>query len=203
MLTETQLSEAFSFGREQQGIEFKGPGPRSDRHLLMKVVRAMLGMANRRDGGHVVIGVENNGTGINPVGLSTEDLASWTYDSVADVLASYAEPPIDFDLRPVTSGRTTFVVIDVREFNEVPIVCRRDFGDSKHTILREGAMYTRPRRKPETVEVSTYPDMRDLIDLATEKGVRRFLMTAARSGVQVEQDDSARRAFDDQVSDFI
>lgn len=53
-----QFVELLALGHEQQGVEFKGPGPRTDKYLQGKVLRAILGMANRRDGGHIIIGVE-------------------------------------------------------------------------------------------------------------------------------------------------
>lgn len=60
-ISEQTLAEWIALGREQRGVEFKGPGPRSSKHLCGKVLRAMMAMANRRDGGFVVIGVDENG----------------------------------------------------------------------------------------------------------------------------------------------
>jgi hypothetical protein len=42
---------------ELPGVEFKSPGPRGERALFHSVVRAVLGMANRRDGGRIVLGL--------------------------------------------------------------------------------------------------------------------------------------------------
>ena len=97
-MTDEEFDQLLALGRELSGLEFKGPGPRSDRQLFAQVVRAVLGMANRRDGGTVVIGVEDSGTSLSPIGLSDADLATWTYDAVADGIAVYADPNVSFEL---------------------------------------------------------------------------------------------------------
>jgi predicted HTH transcriptional regulator len=203
MLTDQQLADAFDLGREQGAVEFKSPGARSNRRMAAVVIKAMIGMSNRRDGGHVVIGVTDNGGSIVPVGVAEDDLRTWTFDALADVVAQYVEPSIDFNIRVATINEMRFVVIEVAEFAEVPTLCKRDYNIDGETILREGACYIRPRRKPETVEVATYADMRDLIDLATEKSVRRFLAAAHRAGLSAESDIDHAAAFDAQAKDIL
>ena len=68
-MTDEEFAQLLALSHEISGVEFKGPGARSDRRLFARVVRAALGMANRRDGGTVVIGVEDTGSSLNPVGL--------------------------------------------------------------------------------------------------------------------------------------
>ncbi len=57
--------------------------------------------------------------------------------------------------------------------------CLPGFG----IILREGARYVRRRGKPETSEIPTQSEMRELLDLAIEKGVRRFIARARAVGL--------------------
>jgi hypothetical protein len=40
-------------------LELKGPGARTDKHLFAKVARAALGLGNLRDGGHLIIGIDD------------------------------------------------------------------------------------------------------------------------------------------------
>lgn len=200
-----QLAEIIARGREQSNVEFKGAGPRTSKPLFARVVRAVLSMANRRDGGFVILGVAESRTGLEVTGLKPDDLQTWNYDDVADSIARYADPSVDFDVISVTHGSATSVVIRVEEFAEVPVLCRRDFNEGSTLILREGACYIRPRRKPESIEVCTYADMRDLFDLATEKGVRRFVTRAHAAGIPLVpgapiQTDAER--FDAQLEDF-
>jgi len=119
----------------------------------LKVVRAAIGMGNLRDGGHVIIGIEDKKPQAMLPGLSADDLASWTYDDVARKMAEYVDPPLrfDLDLRTLSSGAIV-VVIEVFEFSDLPHLCAK--GDGK--ILRKGALYVRPRKVPETSEVACW-----------------------------------------------
>lgn len=79
-MTQQELQDATALG-ETPSIEFKSARSRGDRSFP-EVVRAVLGMANRRGGGTVVIGVENNGT---IQGLTAAQVATWTRpDEVVD-----------------------------------------------------------------------------------------------------------------------
>ena len=199
-MTDEELGELLALRHEISGVEFKGPGPRSNTRLFVQTVRAVLGMANRRDGGTVVIGVEDNQTSLTPVGLTDEDLATWSSDAVADGIAVYADPSVSFELQtPAHAGRN-YVTIEVREFEDIPVLCKRDFPD----VLRNGACYVRTRRKPETSEIPAQAEMRDLLDLATDKGVQRFLARAESTGmisfIAAAPDD--RERFDEQLGDL-
>src|ERR1700730_11594469 len=61
-----------------------------------------------------------------------------------------------------------------------------------------------PRRKSETIEVSTYADMRDLIELATDKGVRQFVGRAQAAGVPLtmRQEESDEDHLEAQAEGF-
>ena len=180
-MTDEEFAQIIALGRETSGVEFKGPGPRSNRQLFAQVVRAILGMANRQDGGTVIIGVEDNQGVLDPVGLGEDDLTTWGYDDVADGLAMYADPSVSFDLEVKEYNGKKYVVLEVDEFADIPVLCKRDYQG----VLRNGACYVRSRRKPETSEIPTQEDMRELLELATDKGVQRFLERAVRVGLIV------------------
>ncbi len=178
-MTDEEFAGFLALNREISGVEFKGPGPRTDRRLFTQVVRAVLAMVNRRDGGIVIVGVEDVSASPNPVGLSDADLATWTYNDVADGIAIYADPSVSFGLEVKEHNGKKFVVIEVAEFEDVPVLCKRQYPG----VLREGACYVRTRRKPETSEIPTQAEMRDLLNLATEKGVRRYIEQLQRLGI--------------------
>ena len=187
---------------ELNGVEFKSPGPMSNRRLVMQVIKAILGMSNRRDGGKIIIGVGDNQGVLNPIGLTPLELSEWTPDAVADQVANYADPNATFTLEKREYEGNSYVVLTVEEFSDVPVLCKRDYGD----VLRAGACYVRPRRKPETTEIPTQADMRDLLDLAIEKGVTRFLERARRVGLfispTIETSTSDQERFDEQLGDL-
>ncbi|MCB8979769.1 MAG: ATP-binding protein [Ardenticatenaceae bacterium] len=179
-MTEQEFMEILAFGREQHGIEFKGPGTKSS--LLAKVVRAVLSMANKRDGGMVIIGIDEDSNGQPvPTGLSASELATWSYDDFADSLSRYADPNVSFDLDILEYQASKFIIINVNEFDDIPILCKKDHSH----ILREGACYIRTRRKPETSEIPSQSEMRDLLDLATVKALRKYFSTAHTAGLEL------------------
>ncbi|GAI24923.1 unnamed protein product, partial [marine sediment metagenome] len=88
-------------------------------------------------------------------------------------------PSISFDLEVQEYDGKNYVVLEIHVFEQLPILCKKDYPE----VLRRGACYVRSRRKPETTEIPTQEDMRDLLDLAIEKGLRKYVTLAYRAGV--------------------
>jgi predicted HTH transcriptional regulator len=139
-------------------------------------------MSNIRDGGYIVIGVEQAGDAFAPVGMNQEDYDSFTQDYVSAHINNYADPFAEVTVTKAQHEGRPFVTIQVAEFAEIPVLCKRD-----GLRLRQGAMYTRSRRMNESVEVPTSAEMRDIMEAAVEKGFRRMLATLRRAGVQVAE----------------
>jgi len=180
-MNEQALREILRVGHEAPGIEFKGPGVKSDKKFFSKVVKACLGMANRRGGGAVFIGVEESDNNIIPRGLQPDQLTTWSFDNISGTLNAYADPFIEFTVNHVQLDGITIVVIKIEEFESLPILCDKGYEN----ILRKGACYVRRSGHIETSEIPTQAEMRALLDLAIEKGVRRFVQKAHRAGIGV------------------
>src|SRR4051794_19830594 len=116
------FEEFLALGYERPGVEFKGPGVRTDKAFLANVVRAMLGMANRRDGGVVILGVVEMSGKLSTVGLSPSDLATWRYDDVASAVSEYFDPYLTFTLEVLTHDDRQFVVLNIGEFSDIPVL---------------------------------------------------------------------------------
>jgi hypothetical protein len=189
MLSTDEIHQALDAGYEGRGFEFKGRGRSDDKHFLAKVARGGLSMGNLRDGGHLVIGIDDKRPQDMLPGLDGAELASWVaYDDVSARLAAYCDPPLGFDLaqRELSSG-IQIVVLQVHEFVDIPHLCARDYPD----VLRAGALYVRSRKKPETAEVATSVEMREVLDLAAEKRLRAYVEAAQRAGVRLTTDTTA------------
>jgi predicted HTH transcriptional regulator len=193
VLSVQEVEDVLRVGHETPGFEFKGPGARTDPYFLAKVARAALSLGNRRDGGYIIIGIDDEDPAALRPGLDASQLESWTgYDDVARKLAVYADPALHFDVEGMElSGGTHVAVIRIHEFADVPHLCAKGYEEGKKVVLREGALYVRPRKVPETSEVANSVEMRDVLDLATEKGVRRFVQTASRAGLRLESSGAA------------
>jgi hypothetical protein len=106
VLDAQQIEAVLSGGVEARGFEVKGPGPRTENHLFAKVTRAAISMGNLRDGGDVVIGIDDSNLAAMLPGLELADLETWlAYDDAARKMAEYTDPPLRFDIGEVTLSR--------------------------------------------------------------------------------------------------
>jgi predicted HTH transcriptional regulator len=202
-LTETELRELLQLGHEVRGVEFKSSGSTSDNDFFGRVIRAVLAMANRRDGGVVVVGVEDDGTHLTPTGVTAAALPSWQFADVSARIAPYADPFVEFELDNITLDGKPYVALSVKEFAHTPIVCKRDCNDHKgRLILKAGACYVRTHRQPESAEIPTQSEMRELLELAIDKGVREFLRRSRAVGVALRSPASDDQLYDDEAKDL-
>lgn len=186
-MTELDFARLLARGYETRGVEFKGPGNKTHAPFLAVIIRAILGMSNRRDGGYVIIGVESES--LDPIGLDDDVVKSWlNYDELATRVNEHASPSVRFDLEALTYQDLKFVIIRVYEFDDIPILCSKELSvpqkGAKHVqILRRGACYVRASHKPETSEIPSVEEMRELLELAIDKGVRKFVTRAQKAGL--------------------
>lgn len=182
MLTLEELEDLLALGHETRSFEVKGPGPLDKAHAAL-VACAAMAMGNLRDGGYVCIGIDEDRMQDGLPGLDDEQLAQWSdFDNVADALARYSDPPVSFELQPFQlSSGSNVVVLEVAEFDHIPHVCKKDSANG----LQKGFTYVRPRGKPQSVSVPSAVEMRELLDIAIDKGVREFIRRAQVSGVML------------------
>jgi len=182
-VTEQDFESLLARGYETNGVEFKGRGNRTDSFMAV-VTRAVLGMANRRDGGLVIIGVESDS--LDPVGFDDDEVNTWlSYDELTTRVNEYASPSVRFDLETQAFRGRKFVIIRVHEFEDIPILCAKDYHapGKGPPVLRRGACYVRASHKPETSEIPSEEEMRELLELAIDKGVRKFVTRAQKAGL--------------------
>ena len=184
-MTEQDFERLLELGHETNGVEFKAQGKLRNPYLA-GVIRAMLGMANRRDGGLVILGVEPDP--LDPIGYDDDQIQEWlNYDELAARVNEFASPCVVFEPKPLAYSGRKFVIIRVDEFAEIPVLCCKDYHRTEKSkeppILRRGACYVRSRHKPETSEIPSEEEMRELLELAIDKGVRRFVTRAQRAGL--------------------
>jgi hypothetical protein len=204
-MTNEELAAALALGHEQTGVECKAAGPRWDSNLFAQVTRAALAMANRRDGGFIVIGIRDDDSSLAADPMSVDDLATWNHDEIADGFKAAADPGIAFTRMEREYQGHSVVVLQVRPFDTVPVVCTQTYQKTGvrgpgSFVLREGALYVRGRTKAESVE-ATPSDMRDILEFATQQRLRAFLATAQGAGVSLTQlaAASTRDAFDSEA----
>jgi len=159
--------------------EYKGPMVWTDNLTKAKITRTILAMSNTRDGGVIVVGMkEKSDKKFEPVGLSESEASTFNHDDMATHVRDYADPYVDFMVRRIDCDDRDFVLIQVKEFDEIPVICGKDGVN-----LRKGAIYHRSRTKNESAEVFSQSEMREIIEIATDKAVRKFLSRAEGAGL--------------------
>jgi predicted HTH transcriptional regulator len=139
----------------------------------LNLVRDIIAFSNTRDGGTLVFGVEN-GTH-HFVGLTDEELKSFDKSMIYEALKTFASPVPDFDVERCQLDGNWYVAMLVREFTDIPTICRQSaearVGTSNpklKTVLRCGSLYVRTEGA-QTVEIDSEHLMRELLDLAVRR----------------------------------
>ena len=201
-----ELEELLALGHESRSFEVKGPGnpgDLGDKPYVAKIAKAVIAMGNLRDGGLVCLGIDEPRMSAMKPGLSTEQVAAWVdYDLVHAAIARYADPPVSFEPAAVRlSSDVDVVVLQVDEFDNVPHLCRRDFD----TELAAGELYIRPAGMPRSARVPDSREMREVLELAIDKGVRELLRRTRSIGLGVADlhlpETADRTAFEAEVAE--
>jgi predicted HTH transcriptional regulator len=178
--------------QESQSIEFKRSGSWED--LKWAIIKTCMAMANLRDGGVIVIGVSENGGTWDPSGIQNGHLQSFDADVVLSQMNSYASPHLEVDVVLVSyRDDRSFLVFDVHEFFDTPVVCKKNGPDSLRNspdCLAAGEIYVRPTGMPRTTKISDASQLHDLLELAAEKRARRLLEQAQRIGMTAGETSS-------------
>jgi predicted HTH transcriptional regulator len=174
-----QFIELTQLAKEGRNLEFKRSTPWELSEFKAKIVKSILAFSNVRDGGAIVIGVEcQPDQSYRFTGITAEHLATYTEDHLASVVAEYADPYAKFAVDKADVDGNTYLIILVSEFDEIPVICKRDGACN----LRKGAFYTRTYRIPESAEVPSQTELREILEMAIDKGLRKYLERQARIG---------------------
>lgn len=142
-MTEEELRALIALGRENRRIEFKRSTRWSDAATQGKITKSILGMSNIRDGGIIVIGVNRQPDGsYQPAGVSAGDLQTYGPDHVGRCVQNFADPIAVFSVQRIVSTGIQFIVIEVSEFPELPVICKADGRKHSERLTRAGIVQT-------------------------------------------------------------
>lgn len=187
---------------ESRSCEFKSDTPWNETFGL-KITKAVLALSNIPSGGYIVIGVKwNDSTRVYEID-SMDQATSNTYDHerILEFVNIRADPFVNIDLKHFEISGRWLVVIQVAEFLETPVICKKTEGG----ILEEGRIYHRTHKKPESSANLTYADLREIIDNATTKELGKLLRRLEQAGLNlgnVQTVDSDEVQFAEEGKDF-
>jgi hypothetical protein len=142
-----------------------------DRDSRGEIVKCLMAMANTREGGYLLIGVDQASGEVEP--LSPEQAGSFDPTPVGDFARNHCSELPDFSSAVVhfdgDGVSQTVVLIRVRPFAREPIVCTMDLhGPNNRLVLRAGAVYVRTD-DAKCVEIRSAQEMRELIRTAVDR----------------------------------
>jgi predicted HTH transcriptional regulator len=188
---------------ESRNQEFKETMNWIDDNTKFSITKAILAMSNTRNGGNIFIGIkETEEKRFLDEGMTESDYNSFNPDHVKDYISRYADPPARIDLQKVNFSEKNFIIINVPEFEEYPVICKKAYDLGGKIMLENGAICVRTvAGKPQSSKVISHVDMREIINLSTEKRIKEIsrLLDIAISPSQEEVDESK---FEEQINDF-
>ncbi len=195
-----RITLALSRCQEESWLDFKESQPWEE--LRWRLLKTIMGMANLRDGGLILVGVAERGNTWELTGIEPAHLSSYDYDDIIDQLGKYASPQVivDIVLHNHEAGKC-YLAIHVRQFNDSPVVCRNNSPvDVKpKNRLAAADVYVRPKTgKPQTVKVTDAAQLHELLDLAAEFRARRILEVGRRVGLAPA--DTSASSYDAELS---
>lgn len=140
-------------------------------------------MSNLPDGGYVIIGVEKDGNeSYVPTGMTEAEAGTYEYDKVLETCNLFADPYVSIEIKILQYDTKKLVAIHVFEFVEMPVICKRSSYDG---ILESGRIYVRPFRKPESSSNITSNELREIIELASKKAMKKHLESITYAGISI------------------
>jgi predicted HTH transcriptional regulator len=159
-----ELESKIEAQAETQTTEFKGACSWSASQLAKDI----LALSNVQDGGAIIVGVEDKTYARQ--GVTTDQRATYDADIMKDQMSAYADPHVNFSVAfPKDRTGLEYVAIRVYQFEEIPVICRKDSIDTRAGVI----YYRNKNRRIESAAVSNSYDMRDIIELATVRMMQR------------------------------
>jgi hypothetical protein len=167
MISEQRVRELIALGNENRNLDYKGAfsWATATNEEKCEIVKDVLAFANARDGGIILVGV-NDKTGVIE-GLTDEQFTSFDQTKFNDFVHKHTDPRHTSRVHRLNIDGKKIVVIDVPEFTDVPILCKSSVqkGNSKANqfILRQAGLYKRTDKATSEL-IEDADEMRELLN---------------------------------------
>jgi predicted HTH transcriptional regulator len=188
---------------ELLSVEFKEAQPFDV--LKYKIVKAIMAMANQRDGGLIIIGVRERKRGVFiREGLSDDVAASYSHETLYKLVCEYASPPPEIMLFMMEYDARRYVIVSVRPCERAPVISRKSTPPSvvgrrdKITVCDINVRAGAPIQTQRVCEASMLDDvLRAAAGRRAAEMVRTMMAGGAFEGVTI-----AAPRFDQEVADI-
>ena len=134
-----------------------------------KIMKDIIAMANSKEGGIILFGVSNKD--MEPEGMPKEDYESFDQTKISDFINNYAYPKVSFVVEKPEYDGKFFVMITVKEFDKIPILCTDFIKSSKgEDILKKGCIPIRTEGA-QSKWVETADEWKELFELSINKEI--------------------------------
>ncbi len=179
----TNWEEIINRGVESKELDYKAPTiwSENDKKACCEIVKDILALANT-NGGWLVIGVSEVGTGFSLDGVTEEQAKSFDTTRVNRFVQVYADPPINSHVHKIPLAGKFYVVIEVPSFPATPHVCQKEFPG----VLSTCAIYVRTDNN-ESAPLRVSADFQALIERAVRNRSEQLLTsfrTVLKHGLQ-------------------
>lgn len=171
-----EVVEMIEQSKETRNVDYKAPHAWDKDNFESKagLTKDIMAFSNTQDGGTLIIGIgeREDGTGYDIEGLTHDQLRTYDISSVGSFVNERCEPAAKFDLRTFEYRGKHLIVIQISEFDSVPIVCKKDAQKrgGKDFIFKKGQIFIRTddaKSKP----IQSAEEMHKLLGLGiTKKG---------------------------------
>ena len=178
-MAEQELEDLIRYPNEERHLEFKGT-IYWDGDIRAKITKSIMALANLKDGGWIIIGKEEQpDRSFKDTGMEQRDFDSFDSDCVKAYVYERTEPPVNFQIIKKIYDNKKFILIKVKEFDQLPIMCKKSY----EPIIYAGNIYVRSKGKPESIRVPRDDEMREIIQNAIDKGITSFVQRLQRTGI--------------------
>jgi predicted HTH transcriptional regulator len=200
-MKDDDLERLLEGGHELRSLEFKPPflwATDHDHWIRERIVRAILAMSNTRNGGNVVVGITQKDDETPEIaGLAADQLASFErLDAIKGHVDGFSHLPTAFSIKQGSSQGKELVVFAVTEFEQIPLICRRNGQDG--TTLRDGDVYVRSAKAPFSSMRATHIEMIEIVEMAADKNASRLRRRGWRLGPELDLDS----AYNERIRDL-
>lgn len=189
---------------ETDKIDAKRPMEWDNGPASAGLAKDIAAFANSKDGGVIVIGKSEDGSGGFILdGVSDQQASSFDTTKVANWVNQRFSPPIRLACHVYPHQGRKFIVITIDEFSDVPHLCVRGVPEpnSKNHLLKERTIYVRTANAASS-PLGSIEELRALIGLATAKRGQEMLtmFNAMLSGRPLLPNKSSDELFENEFA---